>query len=405
MEVTAAHEYNHVLQFGYDTAQDTWMFESTATWMEDRVYTDVNDYLQYLTPWAQMTFVPLTQFNSSNSSDPTNVKVYGDTVWNRWLDTRYGPDTVRDAWAASLKSKPKSYAPGAYDIALRARKTSFFDAFSFFAAETAEWRASNSPFAEGASFPDVSRGPDRNGDPITLRADQGGAAGKLSHTAYILLDVAPDPALPQMKLAVDTPRGAKMAIALVGRVGDEAGGSSEEFIKLLPHGGPSTLTIDNPGRFSRLTAVVVNADASATRYSRVLGDWLWEKDGQPINVRVSTDVVPPTLLGRSPKPGTRRVSTRSTVKVRFSERMFVLGARTVKLIGPGGHKVKATLKYTSGGRKATSAGGADQVRIVPRGRLRAGTRYKVQLSRDLRDRGGNALPASPSLRWAFVTKR
>ena len=30
MEVTAAHEYNHVLQFGYDTAQDTWMFESTA---------------------------------------------------------------------------------------------------------------------------------------------------------------------------------------------------------------------------------------------------------------------------------------------------------------------------------------------------------------------------------------
>ena len=50
MEVTAAHEYNHVLQFNYDINEDTWMFESTATWMEDRVYTDVNDYLQYITP-------------------------------------------------------------------------------------------------------------------------------------------------------------------------------------------------------------------------------------------------------------------------------------------------------------------------------------------------------------------
>ena len=38
MQVTAAHEYNHVLQYGYDALQDTWMFESTATWAEDKVF-------------------------------------------------------------------------------------------------------------------------------------------------------------------------------------------------------------------------------------------------------------------------------------------------------------------------------------------------------------------------------
>ena len=38
LEVTLAHEYNHVLQFGYDAFQDTWFVESTATWMEDQVY-------------------------------------------------------------------------------------------------------------------------------------------------------------------------------------------------------------------------------------------------------------------------------------------------------------------------------------------------------------------------------
>src|SRR5947208_1589602 len=63
MEVTAAHEYNHVLQFGYDVLQDTWLFESTAVWMEDKVYDDVNDYLSYLTPWAQLSQVPITRFD------------------------------------------------------------------------------------------------------------------------------------------------------------------------------------------------------------------------------------------------------------------------------------------------------------------------------------------------------
>src|SRR5205823_2620737 len=34
LDVTLAHEYNHVLQFGYDAEEETWMLESTAVWME-----------------------------------------------------------------------------------------------------------------------------------------------------------------------------------------------------------------------------------------------------------------------------------------------------------------------------------------------------------------------------------
>ncbi len=78
MQVTAAHEYNHVLQFGYDVLQDTWMFESTAVWMEDKVYDDINDYVSYLGPWSQLTQVPLTAFNPGDLTDPLNVKVYGE---------------------------------------------------------------------------------------------------------------------------------------------------------------------------------------------------------------------------------------------------------------------------------------------------------------------------------------
>ncbi len=403
MQVTAAHEYNHVLQFGYDTAQDTWMFESTATWMEDRVYTEVNDYLQYITPWSQITFVPLTQFNLSNGDDPLNVKVYGDTVWNRWIDQRYGPDTIRNAWAISRKTSPRDFAPDAYDAALRAKGTDFFKAFALFASETAEWRAANTPFSEGGSFPDVERASTGSG-PINLKPDVGGAFGPLSHTAYLLFNVIPDPNAASLKLAVSTPRGTKMAIALVGREGDETGGTSSEFVKRLPRGGPGTVTIDNPGRFSRLTAVVVNADASATRFSKTLGDWLWEKDQQSINVRVSADSTTPRVRRRSPRPRTRRVSTRSRVMVAFSDRMFVFNSRTVRLIGRHGRSVKAKLTFTRAGRKVAAGGGADSVVIVPRRRLRPGTHYTVRLSRDLRDYGGNALPKS-GLTWSFTTKR
>jgi hypothetical protein len=327
-------------------------------------------------------------------------------VWNRWIDARYGPDTIRAAWASSRKTTPlKSFAPAAYDASLRTKGTTFSGAFSSFAVGTAEWRDANSQFAEGATFPDVDRASsDSSGRPITLTPDGVGASGTLSHTAYVLLNVRPDAAMSQMRLAVSTPRGARMTIALVGRTGDAVTGTSEEFVKVLPKGGPGTITVDNPARFSRLTAVVVNADASATHFSRSLGDWLWQRDSQSINARVSADFKAPSVRRRGPKANARGASTRTRVAVAFSDRMFELTPKTVVLIAPNGRSVKATFQLTTRGRKSSSAAGADRVVITPRARLRTGTRYRVRLSRDLRDFGGNALPSS-DLNWSFVTKR
>ena len=60
VEVTAAHEFNHALQFVYDSDQDTWMLESTATWAEEKVFDDANDYRSYLSSWADHPEQPLT---------------------------------------------------------------------------------------------------------------------------------------------------------------------------------------------------------------------------------------------------------------------------------------------------------------------------------------------------------
>jgi hypothetical protein len=396
MQVTAAHEYNHVLQFGYDVAQDTWMFEATATWMEDVVYTHVDDYLQYLPPWAQLSFVPLTSFDSIDSSNPDNVKVYGDMVWNRWLERHYGQAAVRNAWESSLMTEPTSFAPGAYDASLERRGSSFFQAFSRFAVDTAEWRASNSPFAEGSSFPDMARVRDgQTGQTIRLVPDGPGAGGQLPHTTFGLLDV-PLSQAPRIKFVLEAPRGRRMALALVGRAGDEVSGTSSVALTRLPRGGTGTATLTDPARFSRITAVIVNADARTTgRYSRTYRDWEWVGDDATVSSRLSTDFRAPVIRRRSPRPGQRRVSLRPRVRIKFSERVANIGSRTAVLRAPGGRRVSAKVVSRSGGRG---------LEIRPRRRLRPGARYRVRLGAGITDSGANRLPKSLR-RWSFSTAR
>ncbi len=133
LQVTAAHEYNHVLQFAYDAAQDTWMFESTAVWMEDLVFDAVDHYLGFIPTWATLDEIPLARTFQD--------KHYGSGVWNMWLDARHGSGLIRSAWNGSRTTSPASFAPAAYDAALTAGGfDGFSPSFVSFVANVAEWR-------------------------------------------------------------------------------------------------------------------------------------------------------------------------------------------------------------------------------------------------------------------------
>ena len=111
LEVTFAHEYNHILQFGYDAYQDAWFAESTATWMEDQVYNGINDYLRYVRRWTKLYDTPITA---------TAIREYGSAVWNHWLTHRYGRAIIRKAWADAVHVRPGGFSVAAYDRAIRA---------------------------------------------------------------------------------------------------------------------------------------------------------------------------------------------------------------------------------------------------------------------------------------------
>jgi hypothetical protein len=96
LEVTAAHEFFHAVQFSYDWTEDRWLTEGTAAWMEDVVYDAINDNRQYL------ALSPLARPDL-----PVDFDQYGAWVFWRYLAELFGspgtPDrsVIRQVWEAA----------------------------------------------------------------------------------------------------------------------------------------------------------------------------------------------------------------------------------------------------------------------------------------------------------------
>lgn len=252
MRVTIAHEYNHILQFAYDTFQDLWMLEATATYMEEKVYPSIDDYLNFLPSFANGSTRAMA------TSDNRDLKVYGSAVWNHWLSGRYGDEIVRNAWAGSTTVDPPGFAVAAYESVIQsAGGTSFSEEFASFATATAEWNSS-------PAFPDAARYPQMR------RRGKLGARNRhfeLPHTAYRLLHV-PRKGAGTLRLSVKAQRGVRTGIALVGRTGPVDSGSVSSVSDFGPRGG--RLAVELPGYeiYDRITAVLINADGRLTRSQR-----------------------------------------------------------------------------------------------------------------------------------------
>ncbi|HVD38108.1 MAG TPA: MXAN_6640 family putative metalloprotease [Solirubrobacterales bacterium] len=267
LQVTFAHEYNHILQFGYDAYQDPWFAEATATWMEDQVYNGINDYFRYVRRWLKLYETPLT----ANS-----IKEYGTAVWNQWLARRYGPEIIRKAWAGAIDAEPGGFSISSYERALRSSGPSDFGRdFSRFAAAVAEWRTGKS-FRESRLYPDPPRQGrlPLNGAPLTRL---------LNHTTFQLLRVQPSRGR-AVVVHLAAPRGTAAAVALVGRRGSERHGHPFVRVSYKRAGGRLTVRLARPGRFKRVTAVIVNADARTSGFSVGNLDWNYLTDGLPFAV-------------------------------------------------------------------------------------------------------------------------
>lgn len=275
--VTIAHELNHLLQAAISFFQDDWMFESTATWMERKVFPRLDDYLRYVGHFARFPHRPITSADVAGGQ-----RMYGAAVWSHWLergDSRFGADVIRRAWEASESTQPRDFAIDAYRRAIvDLGGDGFSDEFVPFAAATAEWRTGDGGFPDARRYPQVAR------DGFLRPGPRNARELELDHTTYRLLRV-PRLEAARITLRVSAQRGLRAGYALVGRRGPPARGKVVRRVRYLPRGGRGSAVLPNPGRFDRITAVLVNADGRVSR--RTWRGWVYERDRQAFEARLT----------------------------------------------------------------------------------------------------------------------
>jgi len=101
LQITAAHEYHHAIQYGYNYYFDIWYAEATSTWMEDELYDDVNQSYTYINNWFTQSKLALDTPVSTTTGGG-----YGRWIFNRFLAETHSPASIRGVWEklASLPS-------------------------------------------------------------------------------------------------------------------------------------------------------------------------------------------------------------------------------------------------------------------------------------------------------------
>lgn len=256
LTVTAAHEFFHAIQYAYDFNEDPWMMESTATWMEERIATAVNDNRQYF-PWSQIyaPYVPLDLFSRNEGYQ------YGNWVFWEYLSTKYGVGIVKKVWdkAGSLKSDGGKNSIPALQKVLR-KKGGFGKVYAQFAAGNLT-PAVNYPEGAEYPFPKV-----RGGKKLSKRKRTKRFSVKVNHLASASYVYLPGKGLGSKKwklsLAVNGPVKATSPYAVV--VVHLANGKRQtKLVKLNRRGDGRKKVAFSNKRVGAVSVTLVNA---STRY-------------------------------------------------------------------------------------------------------------------------------------------
>jgi hypothetical protein len=132
-----------------------------------------------------------------------------------------------------------------------------------------------------------------------------------------------------------------------------------------------------PGRCYLVAVAAVDEDGN---YAEVVSPW----------IRI-LDLTPPRIISRTPAAGADHVRRKANVKVRFSEPVVVRATDVRLRNARTGNIVKATYTWNRD---------TNTVTLDPAHRLRADTRYRIDVGSGIVDRGGNHL--NP-VHWGFVT--
>ncbi len=124
IQVTAAHEFFHAIQYGYDGWEEIWLLEATAVLMEEVVFDDVNDCYQYMPNWFDSPYESLTL---------NTVHAYGSFIYFKYIEEHLGGlPVIKSIFDYSIEhdSYDDDYSRLIIDEALDEVGSSFSDALN-----------------------------------------------------------------------------------------------------------------------------------------------------------------------------------------------------------------------------------------------------------------------------------
>jgi hypothetical protein len=95
MRATAAHEFHHIIQHGYDLNDEAlWYYEATATWMETQTFPDAQDATNYV----DALFVSPGLCPGNTVNDVTGSRIYAEWLFIDSMVQDYGTGILLDLW-------------------------------------------------------------------------------------------------------------------------------------------------------------------------------------------------------------------------------------------------------------------------------------------------------------------
>lgn len=258
LEVTAAHEYTHAVQFAYDYGEDRWFMEAAATWAEEQIYDHINDNRQYLR-FSQLRRpgLSLDTYGGANG-----FLQYGDWVFFQYLTERIPartgalPNLMLSIWKlADSVSGPDYYSTRAIQAALAQRGVKLPRIFAQYAVAN---RHPARAYSEGAAFP-------TSGARTTpLRPKKRAAAGsfRVDHLASKTVRFVPKRLRAKrnkLRIEVNMANRGTGSLAAV-TVYSKTGGVRTRFVKLNKAGNGKIRTAFNSRQIRYVELTLVNAN-------------------------------------------------------------------------------------------------------------------------------------------------
>jgi hypothetical protein len=252
LRATAAHEFFHAVQFGYDVGEDLWFMEGTATWMEDEVYDSINDNYQYL-PTSAIRY-PRTSLDYTG-----DTFAYGSFIFFKYASERRGVSIVRRFWNAAVGHPTSLQA--IYGIVGASAWPAFFATFG-------SWNTlPRHSYSERAGYPSPRWWLKKT---LTRRSSSTGwHSTKINHLGNAPVFVAPGKSLSTRKrllVEVNGPRRSLGTAALLQRRYRD-GRVTHTMITLNTSGNARTLVHFNRKVLSGIAVILSNTSRSGSGHT------------------------------------------------------------------------------------------------------------------------------------------